>query len=101
MAERPRLDGRLETCVAKKVHHGRMFHKNRLEGRDVTRNVVFDHAKVPLAEETLQGFCKVRTHCPRSPKGGSAWGGLSFPPVKGQGPVWLLDVGRKTAQGIA
>ena len=85
-----------------------MFDKNRLEGRTVAGNVVFDHAKVPLSEETLQGFGEVRTHCPRSPEGRSTWGWFAFPPdngvvdgLKGQGPVWFLDVGRKTAQGVA
>ena len=39
--------------VAKNVHHGSMLDEDRLEGRDMARDVVLDHAKVPLAKEAL------------------------------------------------
>ena len=68
---RPRFDCGL--VVAQNVHHGSMFGKDRLEGRDMTGDVVFDHAKVPLAEKTLQRLGKVRAHRPRCTKGGGTW----------------------------
>ena len=69
--------------VAKNVHHGSMLDEDRLEGRDMARDVVLDHAKVPLAKETLQRFCKVWTHRPRCPKSRGTWCGFSLPPDNG------------------
>ena len=69
---------------------------------------MFNHAKVPLSEETLQGFGQVWTHCPRCPEGRGPWGWFPFPPdngvvngLEGEGAVSLLDIRRQTAQSVA
>ena len=87
--------------VAKYVHHGGMLDENRLEGRNMARDVMREHVQVPLAEETLSRFCQVGAHCPRCPKSRGTWCWFSFPPdngvvdcLKGQGTVWFLDIGR-------
>ena len=69
--------------IAENVHHGSMFGKDRFEGRDMTWNMVFNHAEIPLAEEALQRFCKVWAHRPRCTKGRGTWGRLALPPGNG------------------
>ena len=69
--------------IAEDVHHGSMFGKDRLEGRYMTRDMMLDHAKIPLAEEALQTFGEIRAHRPRCTKGRGTWGRLSLPPDNG------------------
>ena len=47
----PGFDDRF--VAAKNVHHGGMLDENRLEGRNMARDVMRDHAQVPLTDETL------------------------------------------------
>ena len=69
--------------IAEAVHHGSMFGKDRLEGRYMTWDMVLDHAKVPLTEESLQRIGEIRAHRPRRTKGRGTWGRFSLPPDNG------------------
>lgn len=80
--------------VAQDVHHRRVFDEDGLEGWDVARNMVFQHAEVPLTKEILQGFCQVGTEGPGCPKSGYPWCRFAFPPndgvADGQGCAMVL-----------
>ena len=79
--------------VAKYVHHGGMLDENRLEGRNMARDVMREHAQVPLAEETLSRFCQVGAHCPRC---------CRLPEGTGYGMVlgyWPLDGAERSING--
>ena len=104
--EGPGLNGRL--VVAQDVHHRRVFDEDCLEGWDVARNMVFQHAEVPTTEKFLQRFCQVETEGTRCPESGCTWCRFAFPPddgvvdgLKCKGAIWFLDVGRKSTQSIA
>ena len=69
--------------VAEKVHDRCVFDEHGFERRYMARDVVFQHTKVPLSEETLKGLGKVGTESPRCSRSRCPWGRFSFPPNNG------------------
>ena len=75
-------DSMADLWLHRRINHGGMFGED-FEGRHMTRDVVFDHAAVPLTEEALQRLGKVRAHHPWCPESGCRRRRFAFPPHDG------------------